>query len=196
MAQTPTSPWLKTWTTWFDDARKAGIHNAEAMTLATTTARGIPAARIVLFKGMVRGGFAFYTNYGSRKAQELDSHPRAALVFHWDPLERQIRIEGRVTRCTPAESDKYFATRERGSQIGAWASHQSSEITGRRQLERQVAEVEKRFAGQIVPRPEFWGGYRVVPTRIEFWQGGEHRLHDRTVYALKAGKWKKTLLSP
>jgi pyridoxamine 5'-phosphate oxidase len=181
---------------WFQEARTAGVPEPEAMTLATSSRKGFPSARIVLFKGMSRGGFAFYTNYESRKGRELDSNPRAALVFYWHKLRRQVRVEGRVERLTRAESDRYFVTRERGSQIGAWASNQSSEITGRSQLEDQVRAVEARFEGQSVRRPSYWGGYRVVPERIEFWQGRSHRLHERTVYTRSHGRWKTSLLSP
>jgi pyridoxamine 5'-phosphate oxidase len=181
---------------WFKAAQKAGIHNAEAMTLATVTRQGRPAARVVLFKGMTRGGFSFFTNFESPKARELAAHPRAALVFHWDPLERQIRVEGRVVRCTKAESEKYFATRPRISQLGAWASDQSSVIPGRATLEAKLAEAERRFEGVSVPRPPHWGGFIVVPERIEFWQGREFRLHDRTLFTRKGKTWKSVALSP
>ncbi len=181
---------------WLAAAREAGIHNAEAMTLATVGRGGRPAARMVLFKGMVRGGLSFYTNYGSRKASELDARPVAALVFHWDSLERQIRIEGSVTRCTRAESDRYFATRDRGSQLGAWASHQSSQITGRDELEINLFEATTVFEGRKVKRPPHWGGYRIVPERIEFWQGQPSRLHDRELFTRKGARWERTVLSP
>lgn len=182
---------------WLLDAEKAGIHKAEAMTLATATRGGIPSARVVLFKGMVRGGFSFYTNYASRKSKELETNPRAALVFHWDSFERQIRVEGRVERCTKAESDRYFASRPRESRLGAWASPQSSVIPDRAELELNLAMIDKRFAGKKkIPRPIFWGGYRVVPERIEFWQGRVHRLHERTLYTRKGRKWIPSLLAP
>lgn len=181
---------------WLADAQKAGIHNAEAMTLATATRAGAPSARMVLFKGMVRGGFAFYTNYESRKSREMDHNPMAALVFHWDSFERQIRVEGRIGRLTAAESNRYFASRERASQLGAWASHQSEILVDRSELDERLVEIENRFARGKVPRPEFWGGYHVVPTRIEFWQGKEHRLHERTLYTRRGKSWKTSLLSP
>jgi pyridoxamine 5'-phosphate oxidase len=182
---------------WLADAQKAGIHNAEAMTLATSTRGGIPSARMVLFKGMLRGGFAFYTNYQSRKSRELDANPRAALVFHWDSFERQIRVEGKVERCTKTESDRYFASRARESRLGAWASPQSSVIPDRAELELNLAMIDRRFAGKNkVPRPIFWGGYRVVPERIEFWQGRVHRLHERTLYTRKGRAWTASLLAP
>lgn len=188
---------FKLFETWLRDAQKAGIHNADAMTLATATRGGIPSARMVLFKGMIRGGFSFFTNYQSDKARDLDANPRAALVFHWDSFERQIRIEGRVERCTKAESDRYFACRPRESRIGAWASPQSSVIPDRAELELKLAAVEKRFAGKNkIPRPAFWGGYRIVPETIEFWSGRVHRLHERKVYKRSGRGWKTALLAP
>lgn len=187
---------IRRFETWLAEARESGIHNAEAMTLATVGRGGRPNARMVLFKGMLRGGFSFYTNYGSRKASELDSKPFAALVFHWDKFERQIRVEGRVSRCTRAESDRYFATRDRGSQLGAWASHQSTEITGRDELEINLFEATTRFDGRKVTRPPHWGGYLVIPERIEFWQGQPSRLHDREVFVRKGAGWRRTVLSP
>jgi pyridoxamine 5'-phosphate oxidase len=181
---------------WLADARIAGIRNAEAMTLATATRKGAPSARIVLFKGMLRGGFSFYTNYESRKSRELELNPQAALVFHWDSFERQIRVEGLVELCTKRESDAYFASRPRESQLGAWASRQSERLASRRKLEERLLEAEKRFARGKVPRPEFWGGFRLVPERIEFWQGREHRLHERLLYERSGKRWKTSILSP
>jgi pyridoxamine 5'-phosphate oxidase len=181
---------------WLSDAQKAGIHNAEAMTLATASRDGAPSARIVLFKGILRGAFSFYTNYESRKSRELDTNPRAALAFHWDSFERQIRVEGRIERATAAESNRYFASRERASQLGAWASRQSETLKDRAELDARLVEIENRFARGKVPRPEFWGGYRVVPTQIEFWQGKAHRLHERTLYTRRGSSWKTTILSP
>jgi pyridoxamine 5'-phosphate oxidase len=182
---------------WLRDARIAGIHNAEAMTLATATRKGVPSARMVLFKGLLRGGFSFYTHYESRKASELEANPHAALVFHWDSFERQVRIEGRVERCTKAESDRYYASRERGSRIGAWASPQSREISGREELDLRIAEIEKKFSGrEQFPRPPYWGGYRVIPEVMEFWQGRPSRLHERTLYTRSGRGWTACLLAP
>jgi pyridoxamine 5'-phosphate oxidase len=154
----------------------------EAMGLATVGADGRPSVRMVLLKGWDAEGFTFFTNYGSRKAGELDAHPAAALLFFWPALMREVRIEGHASRIGPAASDAYFATRPRGSQLGAHASAQSRPVASRAELERSVAEVEDRFAGRPVPRPEYWGGYRLVPDRFEFWQGRSDRLHDRLVF--------------
>ena len=191
---------------WFEQAGDAGLHLPEAMTLATATADGAPSARKVLLKEYGPDGFVFYTNYGSRKARELDSNPRAALLFHWSPLERQVRIEGRVERTLREESEAYHRTRPRGSRIGAWASEQSSVIGGRTEMERQFEAREREFAEGDIPLPPFWGGYRVRPERIEFWQGRENRMHDRLVFhrdrvageGLGAGKgeWRVSRLSP
>lgn len=166
------------------------------MTLATATRDGHPSARMVLLKGFDARGFVFYTNYESRKGGELEQNPQAALVFFWVELERQVRVEGRVERAAPAESDAYFASRPLGSQIGAWASAQSRVIAGREPLERRTAELEDEYAGREVPRPSQWGGYRVVPHVIEFWQGRPSRLHDRLRYRQKDGGWIVERLSP
>lgn len=170
--------------TWFDKAEECGLFMPEAMTLATATTDGRPSARMVLLKGIDDRGFEFFTNYGSRKARELDANPQAALILHWAVLERQIRVEGSVVRMTTNESMDYFRTRPRGSRIGAWASDQSQPLTGRGDLEAKVQEMEARFAGKDdIPLPPHWGGYRLVPTRIEFWQGRVSRLHDRWVFS-------------
>jgi pyridoxamine 5'-phosphate oxidase len=187
---------LKLFSEWFERARAHGLPSPETMTLATATKRGVPSARQVLLRDVSRGGFVFFTNYESRKARELESNPRAALVMHWEPLGLQVRVEGRVARVSKAESDRYFASRERGRQIGAWASRQSRPIADRETLERQVAEIAARFEGKPVPRPPFWGGYRILPERIEFWTLREHRLHDRILYERKSGRWKVARLSP
>ena len=168
------------------------------MTLATADAAGRPSARIVLLKGIDPRGFVFFTNRESRKARELEERPFAALVLHWPKAAEQIRVEGRVERVSDAESDLYFATRPRGSQIGAWASSQSRPLESREALLNRVREAEARFAGQPVPRPPFWGGYRLVPDRIEIWRGQESRLHDRVVYARDAegDPWREERLYP
>lgn len=181
---------------WFDEAVAAGLPEPTAMTLATASAEGRPSARTVLLKAFDEAGFVFYTNYTSRKARELEANPVAALLFHWATLQRQVRIEGAVARVSRAESAAYFCTRPRGSQIGAWASRQSQEISQRSELERRVAEVEARFAGREVDLPDFWGGYRVTPIAIEFWQGGGYRLHDRILYTKRGADWELARLAP
>jgi pyridoxamine 5'-phosphate oxidase len=181
---------------WFGAAGRAGIFMPEAMTLATATADGAPSARMVLLKGFDERGFVFFTNYGSRKAAELEENPRAALVLHWPVLERQVRIEGVVARVTNDESVAYFRTRPRGSRIGAWASEQSRPLESRELLEARVREMEGRYPGDDVPLPEFWGGYRLSPQRIEFWQGKANRLHDRLLYEHDGDGWKVVRLFP
>lgn len=170
----------------------------EALTLASVAKDGTPDARTVLLKGVTGGGFVFFTNYESRKARELDAAPSAALIFYWRGPERQVRVLGRVERVSADESDEYFASRPRESQIGAWASDQSREIPDRAWLENRFREFETKFAGQTVPRPPHWGGYRVVPLEIEFWQGQPGRLHDRFAYrrATKQTPWSLVQLSP
>ncbi|WP_437685440.1 pyridoxamine 5'-phosphate oxidase [Sorangium sp. So ce176] len=170
--------------------------DATAMTLATADASGRPSARMVLLKGIDDRGFVFFTNHASRKAMDLEANPFAALCIHWARAAEQIRVEGRVERISDAESDAYFATRPRGSQIGAWASRQSAPLPSRERLIERVREIEARFEGQPVPRPAFWGGYRVVPERIEIWRGQESRLHDRLVYLRDGGGWRVERLYP
>ena len=181
---------------WLEDAEASGLLLPESMTLATATAEGRPSARMVLLKGADPDGFRFFTNFGSHKAVELDANPWAALCFHWSVLERQVRIEGSVERLSTEDSAEYFATRGRGSQIGAWASEQSRPIADRAGLEARAAEIEARFAGKEVPLPDFWGGYLLVPERFEFWQGRANRLHDRLVYTPRNGGWEITRLQP
>ena len=181
---------------WLDDAAHAGIAEPAAMTLATATPDGAPSARIVLLRGLDPSGLVFYTNYDSRKGDELAANPRAALAFYWGPLARQVRVEGHVTRLAADESDRYFAQRPRGHQLSAWASRQSSVIPNRAYLEERVREAEQRFAGGDVPRPPYWGGYRLVPTRFEFWEGRPDRMHDRTVYLRDGAGWRTERLSP
>jgi len=182
---------------WFAAAEASGLLLPESMALATATADGAPSVRMVLLKGVDESGFRFFTNYESRKAGELDENPRAALCFHWSVLERQVRVEGEVERLSHDESEAYFQSRARGSQIGAWASEQSRPIAGRGDLEARVAEIEHRFEGQAVPLPEFWGGYVLRPARIEFWQGRANRLHDRLAYTRRDdGAWEVTRLQP
>ena len=192
----PANP-LDLFDAWFADAQAAGIVEPNAMTLATATPDGRPSARIVLLKGADARGFAFYTNHDSRKGRELDAHPFAALVFWWGPLERQVRVEGRVERVDAAEADAYYASRPRGSRLGAWASPQSDEIPDRAVLDTRLADATARFADGDVERPAFWGGYRVVPQAVEFWQGRPSRLHDRFLYRRGAvGGWAPVRLAP
>jgi pyridoxamine 5'-phosphate oxidase len=181
---------------WFGEALAADLHEPNAMTLATATADGRPSARVVLLKGFDERGFVFYTNYGGRKSRELEANPRAALVFYWGELERQVRVEGRVSRVPDGESDAYFAGRPRGSQLGALASEQSRPVRDRGALERRLRELEGEYEGREVPRPAFWGGYRIEPETIEFWQGRENRLHDRLRYRRSEGGWKIERLQP
>jgi pyridoxamine 5'-phosphate oxidase len=175
----------------------AAAADAAAMTLATATPTGRPSARVVLLRGFDARGFVFFTNYESRKAGDLDANPHAALVFHWAPLDRQVRIEGTVARIGAAESDAYFAGRPRGHQVGAWASPQSRPIPGRADLEGRLAAVESSFAADAtVPRPPFWGGYRVAPEVFEFWRNRTDRLHDRVRYSRDAVGWTIDRLAP
>jgi pyridoxamine 5'-phosphate oxidase len=181
---------------WWQEALDSGIDEVNAMTLATITPEGLPDARIVLLKGFDRQGFVFYTNYDSRKGMELEAHPGACLVFFWKELERQVRIQGAVEKIPAADSDAYFHSRPTGSQLGAWASPQSQVIEDRSLLDENMRVYEKRFGAGEIPRPPHWGGYRVLPQSVEFWQGRPSRLHDRLLYTLAASGWQITRLGP
>jgi pyridoxamine 5'-phosphate oxidase len=180
---------------WFNDALAAQLPLANAMTLATTATGGLPDARIVLLKGVDNGGFVFYTNYESRKGRQLAAQPQACLVFFWAPLERQVRIDGVVEKVSSKESEVYFLSRPVGARLSARASAQSSVVDGRKTLEFAVQKQKDQF-GENPPRPPHWGGYRVIPSRMEFWQGRENRLHDRLLYLRDGGSWKIERLAP
>ncbi len=181
---------------WYAEAKQSEPNDPNAVALATADAEGRPSVRMVLLKGHGPDGFVIYTNRESRKAGELAANPQGALLFHWKSLRRQIRIEGPVTHATDAESDAYFASRGRDSRIGAWASEQSRPLDSRETFERRVAEMTAKFEGQDVPRPPHWGGYRITPTRIEFWQDRAHRLHERRLFVREDGGWTEGLLFP
>jgi pyridoxamine 5'-phosphate oxidase len=181
---------------WYAEAREAEINDSNAMALATVDGDGQPSVRMVLLKGHDRQGFVFYTNLNSRKARALIDTPKAALLFHWKSLRRQIRIEGAVSGVSEDEADAYFATRGRDSQLGAWASDQSQPLPSREVFEAQFAEMEARFDGQDVPRPSHWSGFRVAPEKIEFWQDRAHRLHERRLFTRDGDGWDEGLLYP
>ncbi len=186
---------IEQFTRWWQDAVNSEITEVNAMTLATVNTDGQPDARIVLLKDYNENGFVFFTNYNSQKGNEIAGNPKAALVFFWKELERQIRIEGIIEKTSAAESDEYFNSRPAGSRIGAWASPQSSVIPGREILESYVTKYTTEFSGDI-PRPKHWGGYRIVPTKIEFWQGRSSRLHDRILYTRTTDNWNISRLAP
>jgi len=189
---------IRQFQTWFDEVRASGVsaQDATSMTLATSSKDGQPSARIVLLKSFDDRGFVFYTNYHSRKGKELSENPRACLLFYWSELWRQVRIEGDIEKISTAESEAYFQSRPLGSRLGAWASDQSEVVNNRETLESRFAELQKRF-GENVPRPEHWGGYRLRPGSIEFWQGRDNRLHDRLRYGLEEdGSWSVERLGP
>ena len=182
---------------WFKAAQESDCPEPNAMIVATVTAEGHPAARVVLLKEVTEEGFIFYTNYESRKGKELTAHPHAAAVFNWLELERSVRIEGPVERIDPQKSTEYFHSRPKKSQVGAWTSPQSDVIPNREFLDQRKAEVEERFADRDeLPRPAHWGGFVIKPTLVEFWQGRSSRLHDRLAYALEGGEWKRVRLAP
>ena len=187
---------LKQFRSWYADAEGAEIKAPQAMALATSTADGAPSVRMVLLKGADERGFVFFTGYVSRKAVELDANARAALLFHWDPLGRQVRIEGRVERVAGQESDAYFSTRPRGAQLAAAASQQSSVLRDRSEIDDRVAELAREHEDSDVRRPEHWGGYRLVPEIYEFWQHRDDRMHDRLRYRRENGDWLVERLSP
>ena len=183
-------------TKWFSEANIAQITEVNAMTLATVGSGNVPHARIVLLKGLDDTGFVFFTNYDSAKGQDISSNPGAALVFFWKELERQVRIEGTIEKVSAADSDAYFNSRPEGSRLGAWASPQSREISDRAVLDSNYEKYQKEFSGSTIPRPPHWGGYRVVPNHVEFWQGRSSRMHDRIVFTRHDNKWKRSRLAP
>jgi pyridoxamine 5'-phosphate oxidase len=188
---------LSVFESWFTQANEADIDKPNAMTLSTLDAHGGADARIVLLSSFDKSGFVFHTNYLSNKGRQLATSPEACLLFWWDLLGYQVRIQGKVNKTTDRESDAYFKNRPRGSQIGAWASEQSQEIASRQVLEDRAKELEKNYSGQEVPRPPHWGGYRLVPGKFEFWVNRDNRLHDRTLYTRQEnGEWEKIILAP
>jgi pyridoxamine 5'-phosphate oxidase len=187
---------IRQFATWFQPRLKSGVPEDSAMTLATVTPDGRPAARTVLLKEVSDQGFVFHTNYDSPKGRQLTAHPQATLVFYWPEAHRQVIVAGAVSRVSDQESDAYFRTRPRGSQLGAWASHQSEPLESREALELRVTELDRTYPGRDVPRPPHWGGFRLAPETIEFWQGRTDRLHDRFRYRREAGRWTVERLSP
>lgn len=181
---------------WFRQAQQAQLAEPNAMSLATASDQAVPALRTVLLKYFDDNGFVFFTNYSSNKARDISVNPQVALMFPWVALERQVVIQGRAEKISSAESLRYFISRPPGSQLGAWVSHQSSVITGRKVLEMKLAQMQQKFRDGKIPLPDFWGGYRVVPEKIEFWQGRPSRLHDRFLYSRQAGEWHIDRLAP
>jgi pyridoxamine 5'-phosphate oxidase len=188
---------FRQFSTWFEEATAAGIPEPNAMSLATASPEGRPSARIVLMRGFDERGFVFFTNYESRKGREIEANPFVSLIFFWQALERQVRVEGTIVKADAVESDEYFQSRPTGSKLGAWVSNQSGVVAGREALESEMAAIEGRFPGGEIPRPPHWGGFRVVPSSVEFWQGRRSRLHDRLVYRKSdEGDWRIERLAP
>lgn len=187
---------LKQFAIWFQEAREAEVTEPNAMTLSTVSSSGVPSSRIVLLKGIEENELVFFTNYSSQKGKEMLENPHVALNFFWPELERQIRIVGKVVKIGAAESDAYFNSRPIGSQLGAWASPQSSVIDNREEMEKKQKEFEKKYKDKVIPRPPHWGGYKVHPAKIEFWQGRASRLHDRFLYVKENEQWKLVRLAP
>lgn len=187
---------FKQFDTWFDDAVDFGVDEPNVIVLSTISELNRPSSRIVLLKEYNNKGFAFFTNYNSRKGKQIEKNPFGALLFPWHTMERQIRIEGRIEKLAEEESDAYFRSRPAGSRISAWASPQSKEIPSREYLEKSVHDYKQKFTGQSIPRPDYWGGYRLIPEQFEFWQGRQNRLHDRLEYTFKGKKWHIKRLAP
>jgi pyridoxamine 5'-phosphate oxidase len=187
---------IKEFQKWYRQAVRSGTRLPEAMALATATRDGVPSVRTVLYRGLSGRGFVFFTNYNSRKARELARNPRAAVVFHWPALERQVRAEGIVRKISAAESDRYFRSRPRESRLSAWASPQSAEISGRAFLEKTFEAVGRHYGRDSIPRPPFWGGFTLIPQKIEFWEGQPYRLHDRLCYQKRGRGWRAVYLAP
>ena len=181
---------------WYREAQSIGLTHTDAVVLATSTKEGKPSARIVLLKSFDDNGFVFFTNYSSRKAKELGENPFASLLFYWEGLSKQVRIEGKIEKILKSESEEYFKTRPRGSRLGAMSSNQSSVIESREQLEKKYEELDMKFRDKEIPLPDFWGGYRLIPGSFEFWQSRENRLHDRILYLKDSGGWKIMRLAP
>lgn len=187
---------LRLFQKWYAEACRTGIVLPDAMALATATPAGMPSVRIVLYRGLSKGGLVFFTSYESRKAAEIFDNPRGALVFHWPLLERQVRLEGMIRKLGPKESDRYFRSRPRESRLSAWASPQSAVVPDRAYLEERFEAARVRYEGKDIPRPRFWGGFRLIPNHVEFWQGQPHRLHDRLCYTKQGGRWRAAVLGP